>query len=171
MGSAHVSGQGASRRSSNGSAKNEVRSPASSAEQDESPSDQLSEKSREAHRDPGGRERDVERDATDKSDQASRDASYEVTFADHKGLNPRERYSWGRKWIMVLVVSSTSLCVTCTSSLYTSTYEQIEPEFGCSEIVATLGLSLFVAGLGLSPMVLGPLSEVRLQFLFECLFM
>ena len=32
-------------------------------------------------------------------------------------------------------------------------------EFGNSETVATLGLTLFVAGLGLSPMVLGPLSE------------
>lgn len=31
-------------------------------------------------------------------------------------------------------------------------------EFGCSQEVATLGLSLFVVGLGIGPMVLGPLS-------------
>jgi hypothetical protein len=49
---------------------------------------------------------------------------------------------------------------TCTSSLYTSTYGQLEPEFGASRIVCTLGLSLFVAGLGAGPMVLSPLSEV-----------
>lgn len=49
---------------------------------------------------------------------------------------------------------------TCTSALYTSTYAQLEPEFGCSRIVATLGLSLFVVGLGLGPMVMSPLSEV-----------
>ena len=32
-------------------------------------------------------------------------------------------------------------------------------EFGCSEIVATLGLSLFVVSSALSPMVLAPLSK------------
>jgi len=35
----------------------------------------------------------------------------------------------------------------------------MDREFGNSQIVATLGLSLFVFGLGLSPMALGPLSE------------
>ena len=64
-----------------------------------------------------------------------------------------------RKWLVVTITSSTALCVTCTSSLYTSTYEQIEKEFNCSQIVATLGLSLFIFGLGLGPMLLGPLSE------------
>ncbi|EAT80147.1 hypothetical protein SNOG_12334 [Parastagonospora nodorum SN15] len=49
--------------------------------------------------------------------------------------------------------------MTCTSSLYTSTYSQLEPEFGSSRLVCTLGLSLFVAGLGTGPMVLSPLSE------------
>jgi hypothetical protein len=49
---------------------------------------------------------------------------------------------------------------TCTSSLYTSTYSQLEPEFGASRLVCTLGLSLFVAGLGTGPMILSPLSEV-----------
>lgn len=44
--------------------------------------------------------------------------------------------------------------------MYTSTYGQITKEFRCSQIVATLGLSLFVMGLGLGPMILSPLSEV-----------
>lgn len=50
---------------------------------------------------------------------------------------------------------------TCTSSIYTSTYEQLEKEFHCSRIVATLGLSLFIMGLGIGPMLLGPLSYVN----------
>ena len=66
-----------------------------------------------------------------------------------------------RKWLIVIIVSSTSLSVSCASSLYTSTYAQIEPYFHISGIVATLGLTLFAVGLGLSPMVLAPLSEVR----------
>ena len=48
---------------------------------------------------------------------------------------------------------------TCTSSLYTSTYGQLIPEFHTNRLVCTLGLSLFVAGLGTGPMILSPLSE------------
>lgn len=92
-------------------------------------------------------------------------------------MNPRSR-SKARKWLVVILVSMSSLCVyvliyllicsmpmlkqqrTCTSSLYTSTYEQITREFHCSQEVATLGLSVFVMGLGIGPMVVAPLSEV-----------
>lgn len=67
--------------------------------------------------------------------------------------------SVARKWFIISVVSTTSLAVACASSIYTATFEQVMMEFGCSEIVATLGLSLFVVGLALSPMILAPLSE------------
>ncbi|KAL2069451.1 hypothetical protein VTL71DRAFT_14130 [Oculimacula yallundae] len=77
---------------------------------------------------------------------------------DMDPLNPRSMTK-ARKWLVVLIVSASSLCVTCTSSIYTSTYGQITKEFHCSKIVATLGLSLFIMGLGLGPMLLGPLSE------------
>ncbi|KAF2670380.1 MFS general substrate transporter [Microthyrium microscopicum] len=78
-----------------------------------------------------------------------------------------------RKWSIVLIVSLSSLCVTCTSSLYTFTYTQIIPEFHTSEELATLGLSIFVAGLGLGPMVLAPLSEFygrRLVYIVSYIF-
>ncbi|KAF2136221.1 uncharacterized protein K452DRAFT_139243 [Aplosporella prunicola CBS 121167] len=78
--------------------------------------------------------------------------------ASRTTLNPRTM-SKARRWMIVVIVSASSLCVTCTSSLYTSTYGQLIPEFHTSRIVATLGLSLFVAGLGCGPMILGPLSE------------
>ncbi|KAH8816073.1 major facilitator superfamily domain-containing protein [Xylogone sp. PMI_703] len=73
-------------------------------------------------------------------------------------MNPRSM-AHARKWLVVLIISSSSLCVTCTSSIYTSTYEQMTKEFEVSRIVATLGLSLFIMGLGIGPMLLGPLSE------------
>ncbi|OWO99132.1 hypothetical protein B2J93_1930 [Marssonina coronariae] len=77
---------------------------------------------------------------------------------DSDPLNPRS-LSLARKWSVVLIVSASSLCVTCTSSIYTSTYGQITKEFRVSRIVATIGLSLFIIGLGVGPMLLGPLSE------------
>ena len=84
---------------------------------------------------------------------------FEVQWdGDHDPMNPRNMTN-GRKWIVVAIVSAGSTCVTCTSSMYTSTYGQITQEFHVSRVVATLGLSLFVMGLGIGPMVLGPLSE------------
>ncbi|CAO2647530.1 Nn.00g084520.m01.CDS01 [Neocucurbitaria sp. VM-36] len=84
---------------------------------------------------------------------------YLVTWdGDADPLNPRSMTSL-RRWTIVLICSASSLCVTCTSSLYTSTYSQLKPEFGTSRLVCTLGLSLFVMGLGTGPMILSPLSE------------
>ncbi|CAG7561215.1 unnamed protein product [Fusarium equiseti] len=48
---------------------------------------------------------------------------------------------------------------TCASSIYTATYEQMNAEFNCSQIVATLGLSTFVLGIALGPVLTSPLSE------------
>lgn len=52
------------------------------------------------------------------------------------------------------------------------------PEFHTSQIVATLGLSLFVIGLGLGPMILAPMSEFYgrrivyiLSFVFFIIFL
>ena len=84
---------------------------------------------------------------------------FEVRFdGESDPMNPRS-FSKIRKWVIVLIVSAGSTCVTCASSMYTLTYSQITTEFHISREVATLGLSLFVVGLGLGPMVLGPLSE------------
>lgn len=73
-------------------------------------------------------------------------------------MNPKNSHSLARKWLIVLILSASSLCVTCASSMYTFTYAQIEAEWGCSREVATLGLSLFVIGLGTGPLVLSPAS-------------
>lgn len=93
------------------------------------------------------------------ADGQNPEKQFEVRWdGDDDPMDPR-CMSRTRKWIIVIIVSAGSTCVTCTSSMYTSTYEQITTEFHISRVVATLGLSLFVMGLGLGPMVLGPLSE------------
>ncbi|UNI22583.1 hypothetical protein JDV02_008459 [Purpureocillium takamizusanense] len=77
---------------------------------------------------------------------------------DEDPLCPRS-FSKARKWLILFIVSHVSLCVTCASSIYTSTYAQMEAEFGNSRIVSVLGLSTFVLGLSCGPMLLSPLSE------------
>lgn len=83
---------------------------------------------------------------------------YTVSWDQDDKMNPQNLQTT-RKWWLISLISSTTLCYTCTSSLYTSTYDQIVIEFDCSRIVATLGLSFFIAGLGIGPMILAPLSE------------
>ncbi|KIE03605.1 major facilitator superfamily transporter, partial [Metarhizium majus ARSEF 297] len=85
---------------------------------------------------------------------------YEVGWdgGDNDPLCPRS-FSKGRKWLITFIVSHVSLCVTCASSIYTSTYTKMEPEFHNSRIVSVLGLSTFVLGIALGPMFLSPLSE------------
>ncbi|KAJ5465293.1 uncharacterized protein N7458_000979 [Penicillium daleae] len=72
--------------------------------------------------------------------------------------NPKNFPPW-RKWVMVFTVSFSSLCVTCTSALYSSIYGQITDQFHISELAATVGLSLFIFGMGVGPMFVAPISE------------
>ncbi|ETN39929.1 uncharacterized protein HMPREF1541_06156 [Cyphellophora europaea CBS 101466] len=73
-------------------------------------------------------------------------------------MNPKNKKN-ATKWFIVVILALGSFCVTCASSLYTTTYQGMSRDFGSSRIVNTLGLSTFVFGLGFAPMVLAPLSE------------
>ncbi|OJJ33513.1 hypothetical protein ASPWEDRAFT_53430 [Aspergillus wentii DTO 134E9] len=73
-------------------------------------------------------------------------------------MSPRSM-SLARKWIIVLLICTGTLCVTCTSSIYTATYTQLNTEFDINPLVSTVGLSTFVLGIGLGPLLTGPLSE------------
>ncbi|KAL2844904.1 major facilitator superfamily domain-containing protein [Aspergillus pseudodeflectus] len=64
-----------------------------------------------------------------------------------------------QKWTIVLIVCTGSVCVTCASSIYATTYTQIIDEFNTTRLIATLGLSTFVLGIGTGPLLTGPLSE------------
>lgn len=56
---------------------------------------------------------------------------------------PVNRPRW-QAWAIILAISFASAMVTCTSSMIAATYEGVEAEFGVSQEVATLGLSLCV---------------------------
>lgn len=94
-----------------------------------------------------------------KGSESPDEKNFEVAFGGPDDPENPKSMSEARKWLITCVVASSSLCVTTNSTIYTFTYDQIEPEFGISREVATLGLSIFVIGLGLGPLFLGPLSE------------
>jgi multidrug resistance protein len=100
-----------------------------------------------------------EKAANGNGQQREEGKEFEVQFdGDSDPWNPKNKATL-RKWMIVLIGSSCSLCVTCASALYTSTYNQLEDEFNISREVATVGLTTYVCGLGLGPMFLSPLSE------------
>ena len=102
---------------------------------------------------------DEEKDQPPSGEAPEEGKEFEVRFdGDSDPMNPKNRPAW-RKWLIVLIGSGCSLCVTCASALYTSTYDQMEKEFNISREVATVGLTTYVCGLGLGPMFLAPLSE------------
>ncbi|KZF22519.1 MFS general substrate transporter [Xylona heveae TC161] len=102
---------------------------------------------------------DVEDPNAEPESPEAAEKEFEVQWdGDQDPLNPRS-FQTGRKWIITIICSLASFCVTCVSSIYSTTYDQITKEFHVSREVATLGLSMFVVGLGLGPMWLGPLSE------------
>ncbi|KAF4222172.1 hypothetical protein CNMCM8980_008546 [Aspergillus fumigatiaffinis] len=84
---------------------------------------------------------------------------YVVSLDMNPSMDPRNM-DYARRWVIVLIVSLGSLCVTCTSSMYTMTYHQLTEEFGCSSLITTLGLTTYIFGLGIGPLFLAPLSEL-----------
>lgn len=65
----------------------------------------------------------------------------------------------GKRWLMTTILALSCACVTCCSSMAADTYAGMEKQYGVSQEVCILSVSLFVAGLGIGPMFLGPISE------------
>lgn len=103
-------------------------------------------------------EEGVENASGNEEGEAYESRAFTVGWDENDPMNPRNINTF-RRWIIVIICSLGSLCVTCTSSMYTATYDQITEEFNCSRLIATLGLSFFIWGLGIGQLVLGPLSE------------
>ncbi|KAK5050108.1 MFS siderochrome iron transporter 1 [Exophiala bonariae] len=84
---------------------------------------------------------------------------YVVEFIAHDPRNPMEWPLW-KKWSITLLVAVATLAVSFVSSAYSGGIKQVIEVFGCSQEVATLGLSLFVLGFAVGPLLWAPLSEL-----------
>lgn len=69
------------------------------------------------------------------------------------------RLSEPHKWLIVVLVSLGSVCITSISSVWSLASEQIMAHFGVSHEVSTLGISFYIWGLGTGGMFLLPISE------------
>jgi MFS family permease len=82
-----------------------------------------------------------------------------VAFEPNDPGNPKN-WSKAFKWYCTMVVALTCFVVAFASSVITADIPGVMEEFGVSEEVALVSISLFVVGFGIGPMVFAPLSEV-----------
>ncbi|KAL2856457.1 major facilitator superfamily domain-containing protein [Aspergillus pseudoustus] len=73
--------------------------------------------------------------------------------------NPR-CWSPVKKWTCTIILVLWTAIIAFTSSIYTAAIPSISTEYGCSSIVATVGLTTFLFGFGTGPLIFAPLSEV-----------
>lgn len=71
-------------------------------------------------------------------------------------------HNWSNKkrLFLTLLICFYTFVVYTSSAIYTSSVPQIITRFGVTNVVATLGLSLYVLGYGVGPLIFSPLSEI-----------
>jgi multidrug resistance protein len=84
---------------------------------------------------------------------------YLVEFIPHDPRNPMTFPHW-KKWTITVVMAMATLAVAFVSSAYSGGIGKILGEFGSSQEVATLGISLFVLGFAIGPLLWAPMSEL-----------
>lgn len=82
-----------------------------------------------------------------------------VSFDGEDDLEDIRKISVLHKWLIAIIVSVTSVCVTCVSSEWSLASTHIMEHFNISHEVSTLGITLYIWGLGTGGMFLSPISE------------
>ncbi|KAF7594231.1 hypothetical protein BBP40_009783 [Aspergillus hancockii] len=87
------------------------------------------------------------------------DDPYIVEWIPNDPRNPM-LFSNTLKWAYTITVAFATFGVSLSSSAYAGGIQEVIKQFGISQEVATLGVSLFVLGFAVGPLVWAPLSEL-----------
>lgn len=82
---------------------------------------------------------------------------YIVDWIDDDPRNPMNFPQWV-KWSLTQLVAIATLAVAFVSSAFSGGVKQIGAEFGASNELITLGISLFVLGFAIGPLMWAPMS-------------
>ncbi|KAJ7165627.1 MFS general substrate transporter [Mycena crocata] len=82
-----------------------------------------------------------------------------VTWTENDPEDPRN-WSTLWRWYITFVVALAVVAVAFGSAVVTGDFADIEKEFGVSEVVTALTVSLMVVGFGIGPLAWSPLSEL-----------
>jgi hypothetical protein len=93
------------------------------------------------------------------SGSGTEESPFVVVWMDNDHRNPM---LWPDpiKWCLVALVSVATLAVTFVSSAYTGGVTELIEQFHTSQLIVTLGVSLFVLGFAIGPLLWAPLSEI-----------
>lgn len=83
---------------------------------------------------------------------------YAVDFTPCDPYNPME-FSMLKKWTLTLTTAWSTLAVAFASSAFSGGLTYIIKEFGISQELSILGVSLFVVGFAIGPLLWAPMSE------------
>lgn len=83
-----------------------------------------------------------------------------VEFQKDDPDNPMN-WSQPRKWFITTIVTSSVFAVTFASSAYSASANEVIQEFGISDEVFVVGVSLFVLGFAVGPALWAPLVSTR----------
>jgi multidrug resistance protein len=94
------------------------------------------------------------------SNRTGRTERYElVTFTVGDPENPKN-WSKAFKWWCTMVVACTCFTVAFNSAVITANIAAPAEEFGVSEEISLLAITMFVIGFGIGPMAFAPMSEI-----------
>lgn len=91
--------------------------------------------------------------------KGTEESPFIVDFLPDDSYNPLT-FPAARRWAITLIQATATLAVSFASSAYSGGVREILIDFGVSQEVVILGVSLFVLGFALGPLVWAPLSEV-----------
>ncbi|KAF4769966.1 hypothetical protein N7455_009367 [Penicillium solitum] len=87
------------------------------------------------------------------------DDPYAVVWIPDDPRNPMN-FRPIKKWSITILVSFVTLAVSLVSSAFSGGMSQIMEDFGASQEIVILGVSLFVLGFAIGPLIWAPLSEI-----------
>ncbi|KAI8713679.1 Efflux pump FUBT [Fusarium sp. LHS14.1] len=87
------------------------------------------------------------------------ESPYRISFLPDDPQNALLLPRW-KKWAFVGLQSLATLATTFASSAYSGGIKQVISDFGISQELATLGISLYVLGFAFGPLIWAPLSEL-----------
>ncbi|CAN6600378.1 probable drug/proton antiporter Yhk8p [Trichomonascus vanleenenianus] len=89
-------------------------------------------------------------------------AAFDCLVVDWDGVDDKENVrnmSLWRKWVIVLLMTVSTMELTFVNSAWSTTNDSIRDYFQCPEEVAILGIAVFVFALALGPLLIAPASE------------
>ncbi|KAI0042780.1 MFS general substrate transporter, partial [Auriscalpium vulgare] len=86
----------------------------------------------------------------------------EIELVVFKPNDPEDPRNWSNlhKWMVTAIVAMAVVSVAFGSAIMTGDFHDIEDQFGVSQTVVALSVSLMVCGFGVGPLVWSPLSEL-----------